>query len=161
MNTELTYKYSISNINKSDLDFLFKNNVSGILRTFIDGVYSYESASTFEKKMSLIFKCVKDIEDQLSAGNTAPIPKNNSKIWVVRVTEKQHKFIKKVYLTKEFSLFLNEIKAFVNSKNPNDRAYIICNLLDRYTSKPSIYYAISELRLINKGVELVEGGPRE
>jgi len=155
VNTELNINYRIVNVNKTDFDFLIKNNISGVLRTFIDNMYLFEDAQNFEKKMAIIFKCVKDIEDQLSQGNTSPTPlRNSKKIWNCKVTEKQHKFIKKVYLYKEFSLFLNEIKDFAYSNNQNSRAYIICNLFDRYSSKPSLYYAIEDLRLMKKATEL-------
>jgi len=162
MTTDLTYKYTLKGINKSDIDFLIKNNISGALKTFIDNIYLYEDAQNFEKKMAVIFKCVKDVEDQLALGNTAPVKANhNLKKWEIKVTEKQHKFIKKVYLYKEFSLFLNEIKDFTYNNNQNIRAYIICNLFDRYTSKPSLYYAIEDIRLMRKATELEECGTDE
>ncbi len=155
MNSETTINYRIVNVNKTDFEFITKNNISGVLRIFIDNIYLYEDAQNFEKKMSIIFKCVKDIEDQLALGNTSTCPlRNNKKIWDCRVTEKQHKFIKKVYLYKEFSLFINEIRDFAYSNNQNMRAYIICNLFDRYTSKPSLYYAIEDIRLMKKATEL-------
>lgn len=157
MTNDLSYRYLLKGINKSDIDFLIKNNISGVLRTFIDNIYLYEDAQNFEKKMAVIFKCVKDIEDQLSMGNTAHVKANSGlKNWEIKVTEKQHKFMKKVYLYKEFSLFLNEIKDFTYNNNQNMRAFIICNLFDRYTSKPSLYYAIEDIRLMKKAAELEE-----
>ncbi|MEN6378739.1 MAG: hypothetical protein ABFD15_04055 [Methanofastidiosum sp.] len=157
MTSDLNYKYTLKGINKSDINFLVKNNISGVLKAFIDNIYLYEDAQNFEKKMAVIFKCVKDLEDQLAMGNTASVKaSSNIKNWEIKVTEKQHKFIKKVYLYKEFSLFLNEIKDFSYNNNQNMRAYIICNLFDRYTSKPSLYYAIEDLRLYKKATELEE-----
>lgn len=105
--------------------------------------------------MGIIFKCVNDLDGQLVMGNTSTSPlRNIKKTWNCRVTKKQHNFIKKVYLYKEFSLFLNEIKDFAYSNNQNQKAYIVCNLFDRYSSKPSLYYAIEDICLMKKATEL-------